>query len=150
MISDCHKNMSLLDNANLIFEKTISNCDEDICKFIHKNFGLIKIAGRIDAFDDTTVYEFKCVDSISIDHKLQLILYSWLWKNSDLYKNYGNRDFKLLNIRTGELLKLSNDTFKITQIVELILANKFIKKKILKDDEFIKHIHKLENNFFNK
>lgn len=148
MISDCHKNMILLDNTNLIFEKIISNCDEDICKIIHKNFGLIKIAGRIDAFDDTTVYEFKCVDNISIDHKLQLILYSWLWRNSDLYKNYGNRDFKLLNIRTGELLKLSNDTFKITQIVELILANKFIKKKILKDDEFIKYIHKLENNFF--
>ena len=90
------------------------------------------------------------MDNISIDHKLQLILYSWLWRNSDLYKNYGNRDFKLLNIRTGELLKLSNDYFKITQIVELIFANKFIKKRIFKDDEFIKHVQNLEHKLLNK
>ncbi len=147
MIIGCHKNMKLLDNANLIFEKTITNCDEDIFKFNHKDFGLVQIGGRIDAFDDTVVYELKCVDNLSIDHKLQLILYHWLWINSDLYKTYGNRDFKLLNIRTGELLKLINDNYKISQIVELILANKFVKKRILTDDEFIKQIHKLENKF---
>lgn len=147
MIMGCHKNMNLLDNKNLIFEKTISNCDEDIFNFIHKDWGLIKIGGRIDAFDELNVYEFKCVDSISIDHKLQLILYHWLWKNSDLYKTYGNKDFKLLNIRTGELLQLANDNYKITQIVELILANKFVKKRILKDDEFIKQIHNAEKKF---
>ena len=147
MISGCHKNMKLLDNKKLSFEINVTNCNEDIFKFVHKDFGIITIGGRIDAFDDTTVYEFKCVDNISIDHKLQLILYSWLWKNGDLYKNYGNKNFKLLNIRTGELLQLTNDNFKISQIVELILANKFVKKIILKDDEFIKQVHKLEDKF---
>jgi hypothetical protein len=90
------------------------------------------------------------VDNISIDHKLQLILYSWLWKNSDLYKDNGNKNFKLLNIRTGELLLLTSDNYKISQIVELILANKFVKKQILKDDEFIKQVHKLEDKFIKK
>jgi len=150
MIAGCHKNMKLLDNKNLIYEMTISNSNEDIFKFVHKDFGIIKIGGRIDAFDDTSVYEFKCVDNISIDHKLQLILYSWLWRNSNLYKNYGNRIFKLLNIRTGELLQLTNDNFKITQVVELILANKFVKKRILRDDEFLKQVHKLETKFIGK
>jgi hypothetical protein len=150
MILHCHKNMKILDNENLIFEVTITNCDEDLFKFIHKDYGIIRIVGRIDAFDDTSVYEFKCVDSISIDHKLQLILYSWLWKNSNLQKKYGNKLFKLLNVRTGELLQLTNDSFKITQVIELILANKFVKKIILKDDDFIKHVKKIESNFFNK
>lgn len=150
MIVGCHKNMKLLDNKNLFFEINITNCDEDIFKFVHKDFGIIKIGGRIDAFDDTTVYEFKCVDNISIDHKLQLILYSWLWKNSDLNTNYGNKNFKLLNIRTGELLQLTSDNYKITQVVELLLANKFVKKIILKDEEFLKHVYKLEDKFIKK
>jgi hypothetical protein len=150
MIIGCHKNMKLLDNKNLFFEKNIVNCEEDIFKFVHKDFGIITIGGRIDAFDETSVYEFKCVDNISIDHKLQLILYSWLWKNSDLYKDNGNKNFKLLNIRTGELLLLTSDNYKISQIVELILANKFVKKQILKDDEFIKQVHKLEDKFIKK
>jgi hypothetical protein len=147
MIMECHKNMKILENKNLTFEKNISNCDEDTFKIIHKEHGKIVIGGRIDAFDDKNVYEFKCVDNISIDHKLQLILYYWLWKNSDLYKMYGNRDFKLLNIRTGELLQLVSDNYKIIQIIELIFANKFIKKSNLEDDEFINHIHKIEKKF---
>jgi hypothetical protein len=150
MILECHKNMNILDNKKLIFEKVIANSNEDIFSFTHKDYGFIKIAGRIDAFDDENVYEFKCVDSISIDHKLQLILYSWLWKNSDLQKNYGNRIFKLLNIKSGELLQLTDDMFKISQIVELILANKFVKKQSLKDDEFLKNIHRLEDKFIVK
>jgi hypothetical protein len=140
MIVNCHKNMSFLDNSNLQFEKNISNCEEDVFKYIHKEHGIIKIAGRIDAYDNNSVYEFKCVDNISIDHKLQLILYAWLWSNSDLYKKYGSRDFKLLNIKTGELLKLVNDQYKINQIVELIFSNKFVKRNVLLDDEFISTI----------
>jgi hypothetical protein len=82
MIAECHKNMAVLENQNLYFEQNITNCNEDIFKIIHKDYGLIKIGARIDAFDDKSVYEFKCVDYISIEHKLQLVLYSWLWKNS--------------------------------------------------------------------
>lgn len=148
MIAECHKNMLILEKQNLFFEQTISNCKEEIFKIVHKDYGLIKIGARIDAFNDKSVYEFKCVESISIEHKLQLILYNWLWKNSNLQKNYGSREFKLLNIRTGELLQLVNDNFKIIQIIELILANKFVKKRTLKDDEFISHIHKYESRIF--
>jgi hypothetical protein len=128
----------------------ITSGNNNVFTFVHKEFSIIKIAGRIDAFDDTTVYEFKCVDNISIDHKLQLILYSWLWSNSDLYTKYGNKSFKLLNIRTGELLQLTNDKFKIGQVVELILANKFVKKRTLRDEEFLKQLHNLENKFINE
>jgi hypothetical protein len=149
MIVGCHKNMKLLDDKRLFFEVNIVNCKEDKFKFIHKDFGTITIGGRIDAFDDTTVYEFKCVDNISIDHKLQLILYSWLWKNSDLHSQHGNKNFKLLNIKTGELIQLTGDNYKITQVVELLFANKFVKKIVLKDDEFIKQTHKLEDKYIN-
>ena len=149
MIRGCHKNMEFLSNSNLVFEKAISNCEDDVFKFIHKEHGIIKIAGRIDAYDTNSVYEFKCVDNINIDHKLQLVLYAWLWINSDLYKTLGSRDFKLLNIKTGELIKLVNNQYKINQIVELIFANKFVKKRVMLDDEFISNI-KYHQNKINK
>ena len=75
--------------------------------------GMLPISG----LEDYIKYQkLARVDNINIDHKLQLLLYAWLWGNSDLYKKYGSRDFKLLNIKTGELLKLVNDQYKINQI----------------------------------
>jgi galactitol-specific phosphotransferase system IIB component len=150
MIGGCHKNMKILENKKLTFEKTICSKNSDIFEFVHKEYGLIKIAGRIDAFDENTVYEFKCVDSISIDHKLQIILYCWLWKNSSLNIEYGAKNFVILNIKTGELIKLSDNYFIISQVVELILANKFVKKISLGDNEFINQIHKLVDKFIKK
>jgi hypothetical protein len=82
------------------------------------------------------------VDNISIDHKLQLILYEWLWRNSKFFTDFGSRDFKLLNIKTGETLKLKNDQFKINQIIELLLSNKFVKKRVLLDHEFLNNVQK--------
>jgi len=146
MIVECHKNMMFLNNKNIVFEENITNCEEGLFQFNHKDYGLIRIGARIDAFDTSNVYELKCVDTLTIEHKLQLILYNWLWINSDLQKKYGNRHFKLLNIRTGELLQLVDDLFKINQVIELVFANKFVKKKVLGDDEFITHIHKCETN----
>lgn len=147
MILSCHSNMKILENKNLIFEKTICSPDSDIFIYNHKEYGIIKIAGRIDAFDDSTVYEFKCVDSISIDHKLQIILYYWLWRNSSLYGEYGGKNFIILNIKTGEIIKLSDNYFIISQVVELIFANKFLKKNTMEDNEFITQIHKLVDKF---
>ncbi|AYV80277.1 MAG: DEXDc helicase [Gaeavirus sp.] len=144
LIQGCHKNMEILNNKKLVFESKIVNCDEDVFKHIHADYGMIQIDARIDAFDEDSVYEFKCVDNISIDHKLQLIIYSWMWRNSTSYQKHGDKEFKLLNIRSGELLLLKNEYYKITQIIELVLTNKFNKKIILSDAEFIDNVLKSE------
>jgi hypothetical protein len=59
----------------------------------------ITIRGRIDAVDvlANIVYEFKCVDSLTDEHILQLALYAFLMTATS---------YRLLNIYTGEMLEV--------------------------------------------
>ena len=65
-----------------------------------------------------------------------------MWDKSELYNKYGKRDGILLNIRTGETLKLVKNMFIINQIVDLIIVDKFTNKNILTDEEFIEFVKK--------
>jgi len=139
-IKECLKNMEFIKNKNLLFEYKITNNDsEDELFYIfeHDIFGEIRISARMDAFDDKNIYEFKCVQSINLEHKLQIILYYWLWNQSALKLSYGERDGILLNIRTGEILKLKKNNYIINEIVNTIFIDKFTNRNFLTDAEFI-------------
>ena len=127
----------------MLFEYELTNNgseEENSFIYNHVDFGELRIFGRIDAFDKDNIYEFKCVSSISIEHKLQIILYYWLWYNSKLKEIYGKKNAIIINIRTGETLKLKNNLLIINQIVELIINDKLSNIEELTDDEFIKHV----------
>ena len=144
-IDECFKNINIIKNKNLLFEHKITNNDEDDENFFiytHDIYGEIQISARIDAFDDENIYEFKCVSSLNLEHKLQLILYHWLWHKSELYNKYGKKNGILLNIRTGETLKLIDNNFVINQIVDLIIVDKFTNKNTLNDEEFLEFVNK--------
>ena len=139
-VDKCLNNLEFIKSNNLFFEYKITNdddLDENFFIYKHKDFGEIRIAGRIDAFDNDNIYEFKCVSNISIEHKLQIIIYYWLWINSKLKENYGDKNGIIINIRTGETLKLKKDIYTINQIVELILNDKLTCVEELTDEEFI-------------
>jgi hypothetical protein len=144
MILKCHSNMTMISDPNIKFEVPIINDELDNCfVYEHPEFGFIHLTSRLDAIDEKTVWEFKCVDNLTIDHKLQLIVYAWAYSKSDKFK-YISKDFVLLNIRTGEMLKLNFDSFKIEQIVNLLFQDKYSTKKELNDEEFINMINKLD------
>ena len=130
MVFSCHNNMKMI-NSDTIFEIPISNNSEtDYIEITHDIFGLIQIKGRIDAICSDCVWEFKCVDYLSIEHKLQLIIYYWIWNKSILPEKYGSKMFCLLNIKSGQILKLdTNKKFIIDQIVEILLHDKYSEKK---------------------
>lgn len=65
---------------------------------------IVNIVGRLDGIDANRIWEFKIVRYLTTEHKLQLILYAWLW--SKMHKNGEPRKFYLFNIRTGEVLML--------------------------------------------
>ena len=146
MIKQCHKTMSHIDISTQ-FEIPISNKNSDYFEFVHDIFGTVHIKGRLDAISDTDVWEFKCVDTITIEHKLQLIIYCWLWNKSDYDSIYGKKNFNLLNIKTGQILKLDylSNKFMIEQIIEILLNEKYLKKKYLSDNEFINMCNKTTN-----
>ena len=60
---------------------------------------------------------FKCVDNITIDHKLQLIVYAWAYSKS-MEETNGKKDFIILNIKTGEMVKLIFNIEKISKIMK--------------------------------
>ena len=139
MVTQCHERMNMINNST-IFEIPISNSDSDYVEYEHEIFGLIHIKGRIDAISENYVWEFKCVDNFTIEHKLQLILYNWMWEKANLNTIYGKKDFCLLNIKSGQVLKLNwiDNYYVIEQIIEILLHEKYLIKKNLNDVEFIK------------
>ena len=106
------------------------------------DFGKIAFTSIIDAIDDNCIWEFKCTERLTLEHKLQLIVYYFIW---DLYSSVWIKDkqnrskrFMLMNIRTGEVLELNiGDTKLIYELIELLMRNKYEECKVLSDDEFI-------------
>ena len=141
MVNECHKKMSMI-TPNTKFEITPSSfIDTDYIEINNNDLGTVHIKGRIDAidFDTKTVWEFKCVDFLTIEHKLQVIIYFWLWKQSILYNIYGNFSFNLINIKSGQILNLLDNNYIVEQIIETVLQDKFATKKIIDDETFINY-----------
>lgn len=142
MILECHKNMDMID-SNSLFEiviKSESKIDQmcDCMDYEHEIYGHIQISGRLDVITSDSVYELKCVDNITIEHKLQLIVYYWMWIKTNMSSKYGIKKFFLLNIKSGQCFQLiTTDFHLIEQIVQILFDEKYLEKKELNDTEFI-------------
>lgn len=91
----------------------------------------IDVVGRIDILSNERLWEIKVVSSISLEHKLQLLVYSWLWRklNPD-----SKRHFYLFNVRTGQILKYIGNSEFSEKIVEMLLNN-FVMKNASEPEE---------------
>jgi hypothetical protein len=137
------------------FEKYIGNGDdiyncnnENLDKYITEKLGKdfkqknlfahnIIIEGRIDAYDDNIVWEFKCVNELTLVHKLQVILYAFIW-NMFHKEHDGHRKFRLLNIINGEVLELDMTSNKFDEVVCALLKHKIETRDVLSDEKFVK------------
>ena len=140
MVKECHKNMDMI-NENTLFEITIKSELEptiDWMEYEHETYGIIQLRGRLDAITLDSVWEFKCVDNLTIEHKLQLVVYYWMWIQTNMASKYGPKKFYLSNIKSGQYLLLDTDkNYIIEQIVFILLDEKYLKKKELNNFEFI-------------
>lgn len=107
------------------------------------NYGTIDIRGRVDCIDSETLFEFKCVSSLQIEHQLQLICYAWLWRKT-LGINVEMKRFILLNIRTGESKEMTYKDYEVEAIMSILFENKFAEKITQTDEEFIKRCGELK------
>lgn len=115
------KNFKLLSDhkSEVMYEYGIVNKNM-MFGYKKDNGRIIYLDGIIDAFADDTIYEFKCTTELTIEHKLQLIFYSWMMHF--IYK----KDFTciLLNLRTGQTFKLLNNFKIINEICVRIIDSK--------------------------
>jgi hypothetical protein len=115
MISICHKNIDkeipkeIAENS--IFEIELGK-KFDISAFYefeHPIYKKIKLRGRIDCITPDTIWEFKCVDILSIEHMIQLVLYCWIWQQlvSEENQNQSRQSSKssksLITVKDSEI-----------------------------------------------
>lgn len=131
LIQPCFSILSrLIDTESAVYERRIDHAR------VFPDFGVVELVGRLDVFDIATVFEIKCVQALTLEHKMQLLVYAWMWKQqTDEF--YSRRDFKLVNIRTGEILILDTSSHLIDEALHILLENKYGKKSVLSDAEFI-------------
>jgi hypothetical protein len=92
-----------------------------------------RFSAIVDLITPTTVWEIKCTSSITIDHQLQLVIYAWLWG----FTKRPKREFKILNIKTGERWVLQSTPEDLQKMVVALLRGKYAKIVEKTDEEFI-------------
>lgn len=138
-------------NTNNIFqgevEKTfIKHYDEQahskIDEVLRPHFPteLFRFTARADLLSEYCLWEIKCTNTISNEHLIQVVIYAWLWRLSleDIENLENIVDFKIFNIKSGEIYKLEATTEELTTIVVSILKGKYLKTEIKNDEEFFK------------
>jgi hypothetical protein len=110
-------------------EETIINVlDEDahvyIDEILDKHFSnkKFRFTARIDLITMKTVWELKCTTTISQDHLLQVVIYCWLWRRMN---PNCKREFKIFNIKSGEILMLDASMEILDKIVLNLLNGKY-------------------------
>ena len=140
----------------LIYEYTMIDYKMENEEIIYKNIDdfmethfpeckKIRFNARVDAISDTTIWEF--VESLDLSHFLQLIIYAWIW-HKVWRETKGDRIFKIMNIRTAEVLTLQYEDTKIEEVMKLIIQSKYMRAQTYSDNEFIEKCKNATANLF--
>jgi len=126
---------------------TIASNDEqhkiidEVLKQYNISEKLFRFTARADIITENVFWELKCVNKITLEHMLQLVIYAWLYKLRSDKDGYPLADddenekiFKLFNIKTGEIKRLNATIDELTYIVVELLKVKY-KTCIPKTDE---------------
>lgn len=151
IMDTCCKNLGTNIKENPKYEKTIGNKGSEQERFFrHKSdlYGIVNIFGRVDCYDDDTLWEFKCVTSLQMEHILQLVVYAWIWENS-MTDKHGAKKYNILNIRTGEKKQIVYKNEIIDEIMNVLFENKFGKKPKITNDEFVSNCSEIFTNVTN-
>jgi hypothetical protein len=85
-----------------------------------------------------TVWEWKCTSHLTIDHFLQVVIYAWLMTvASPMPSSAADREFKIYNIKTGQMLRLGGTVEDWREIVVTLLRKKYERAERIGDAEFL-------------
>jgi hypothetical protein len=104
---------------------------------------LFRFAARVDLVTELTVWELKCCNSIVNDHFIQVVIYAWIWRMvvEDMENLKNVCDFKIFNIKTGEIYRLEATTEQLNTIMLKLLQGKYGEKEMKQDHDFIQDCH---------
>ena len=114
------------EDAHTNIDRALEDCNLDHLQF--------RFTARVDLVTQDSVWEMKCTSEISLDHKIQVVIYAWLWHI--VYPD-DEKIFKIFNIKNGELMILDNDFEKLDRVVKEVIRGKFIEHKQKSVEAFI-------------
>lgn len=101
-------------------------------------YGIIRISGVIDAFEEGKIWEFKCVDCLQLEHFVQTAIYQWIWNKT---RPDCPATVRLFNIRTGEIYRYKSEDPRSQELldvmVNILLKNKYNKESEIDNDKFL-------------
>ena len=119
--------------------KVNAKIDEILQEHLPEYDRKIRFGVRVDLITQSTLWELKCTTETVIEHYVQLVLYAWLWRlrYEDGDDDEKNKQFRLFNIKTGEIFRLDATTEEMGNVVIEILKGKYIETLPKSDDEFL-------------
>jgi hypothetical protein len=117
----------------------LEHCHIDACmaEFMKGENVVYRFSARADLITENSLWELKCTSQLSLDHKLQLVLYAWLHQMKYSPQPTPSLKYYLYNIKTNEWLQLEASLDQLTQIVTEIMKGKYSKPVELSDEEFL-------------
>jgi hypothetical protein len=125
---------TLLHSSDETIHKKI---DDLLCEYFPNE--LFRFTGRVDLVTDYCVWELKCTTDITNDHFLQVVIYAWLWRMviENIAELENIRDFRIFNIKTGDMYRLEATTSELTFIMISLLKGKYGEREVRIDNDFI-------------
>lgn len=138
---DCHSEIipSIEEVIIDYVEEAMHKPIDDFLRPIFGNTRQIRFNARVDLITKTTVWELKCTSKLTIEHLLQVVIYAWLWNmrgGIDLVHR-GIKQFKIFNIKTGEIMRLNATMEELNLIMIALLKGKYQEEVVKTDEEFI-------------
>ena len=147
-----------IKHYNWINDEQIKKCTNRMKKIIKKSskyeievtkekyLNNKNLVGFIDCIDDKNIYEFKFVNEIKDEHKIQLCIYIYLFclnnniKTEEEMKKY---NYYLFNIKNNNLIQFKTTYEKICNMYNEIINYKLNGWKKKSDVEFVKQIENI-------
>lgn len=126
-ILETYRNHVTRDGGVESFEHAVGVKDFRVAGF------LTNISGSVDIVTPKTVFEIKCTQQLQLEHVIQLILYKWMWNRGGV----GDKEFKLLNVLTGECVRVNGTPAEIETVVSLLLEEKYLSDPRALDEDFV-------------
>jgi len=102
-------------------------------------------AARVDVITDTTVWELKCTNDISVEFLMQVVVYAWIWKMVYPHKP---KTFRIFNIKTNEIRRLESGHTThadLDDIMYEIIRGKYLKDTPISDQAFVQECNEMVN-----
>jgi hypothetical protein len=134
VLTECKQKIPVFEKV--LIDNTMDKEHEDIDSILAPHFPngtIFRFSARVDLVTENTLWELKCTSKITIDHLLQVVIYAWLWK----ILVADDRNIRILNIKTGELLQLEATMDELTLIVVALLQGKYCPPVVKTDEEFV-------------